>query len=320
MDFGKIITKIRCGSHLYGLNTEKSDEDFVGVFIPKPEYFLGLKKVEYVDNSTKKSSSQYRNTVDDVDEKFYALPKFLHLFLQNNPNIVELLFANRENILETSDIWEELISNTDKIISTKIYHTFKGFAYSQKNKLTIKSNRFTSLRIAIENIEAKYTKEELFDPARTINYLESDQLNKWLTYYKGQKQNCESFHKGMSIKMIYEKIVNEYEKYGWRVKTNTFEKLGYDIKFGYNLIRVLAEGTELLRTGKLIYPMSGSSKIDIIRIRSGEVEIKELLSMYEKYENQCNKAYEISKLPKKPDFNWADKWLIKTLKKYIVNN
>jgi predicted nucleotidyltransferase len=79
MKEGKIIFKCRTGSHLYGLNNENSDEDFVGVFIPNEEYILGLKNIDEVDNSTKKSSKTGRNTKDDVDEKLYSRKKYLNL-------------------------------------------------------------------------------------------------------------------------------------------------------------------------------------------------------------------------------------------------
>lgn len=40
------ILEIRSGSHLYGLNTENSDKDYVGIFLAPIEYHLGLQKVE----------------------------------------------------------------------------------------------------------------------------------------------------------------------------------------------------------------------------------------------------------------------------------
>ncbi len=36
------ILEIKTGSFLYGTNTENSDEDFCGVFIPPINYYFGL--------------------------------------------------------------------------------------------------------------------------------------------------------------------------------------------------------------------------------------------------------------------------------------
>ena len=316
-DFGKLIYKLKIGSHLYGLNRPESDEDFMGIFIPRSDYLLGLKTVNEVDRSTKSSSATHRNTSEDVDDKSYALPKFLHLTLQNNPNIVEVLFATPDVILTLEPEMEELIENRDKLLSQRVFHTFTGYAFSQKKKLTVKSERFKSLVEGIRLLEELFTEKTLSDPKFALDKHESDILNKELKYYKGQKQNCESFHSGMSLKMIYEKLVEERDNYGWRVKTDTFETLGYDVKFGYHLIRILAEGYQLLKIGELIYPIMGVARDDIVRVREGKVELPELLEMYDRYDILCKKAVENTSLPKKPDYNWADKWLIQTLKKSI---
>lgn len=319
MEQGKLIFKCRIGSHLYGLNRPESDEDYMGVFVPKSEYLLGLKRIEEVDNSTKSSAAGFRNTAEDVDDKNYTLPKYLHLALQNNPNIVEVLFATPENVLTTSPEWEELVANRDKILSQRVFFTFTGYAFSQKKKLTVKSERFTSLAKGLQMLEHTFTPEERDRDDIAINETDSFALNSILKYYKGSKSNCESFHKGMSVKMLYDKLREEYDTYGWRVHTDTFETLGYDVKFGYHLIRILAEGAELLLNGELRYPISGFVRDDIVKVREGKVELPELLEMYEKYENMCKVAEKITVLPKKPDFNWADAWLIDILKKSIID-
>jgi hypothetical protein len=318
MEQGRLIFKCRIGSHLYGLQRPESDEDFLGIFIPKSEYLLGLKRIEEVDNSTKSSAAGTRNTADDIDDKNYTLPKYLHLALQNNPNIVEVLFATPENILVQSHEWRELVENRDKILSQRVFFTFTGYAFSQKKKLTVKSTRFHSLELAVGWFEANWTPEQRARDDIAINNGDADELNGFLKYYKGAKDNCESFHKGMSVKMLYDHIKDEYDNYGWRVHTDTFETLGYDVKFGYHLIRILAEGYELLTTGKLSYPISGEAREDIIKVREGKVELPELLEMYDKYDALCKEADKKTVLPKKPDFNWADAWLISILKKSII--
>lgn len=311
----KTLYKLKVGSHLYGLNRPESDEDYMGVFMPTSDDLLGLKKVEEIDNSSKTSSANRRNTNEDIDDKSYSLHKFMHLLLQNNPNIVEVLFATHENILVDSPELQELRANVDKLISYKVFYTFTGYAFSQKKKLTVKAERYGSLVEAVDKTEKRFSKDELGDPKRALSEDEASDLNKELKYYKGQKGNTESFHKGMPIKTIYEKLVEERDNYGWRVKTDTFDTLGYDVKFGYHLIRILAEGFELISTGKLSYPIKGEAREDIIRVRSGEVELKELYDLYNKWSEKVEHAD--SKLVHKPDFNWAHKWTVNTTMRYL---
>lgn len=318
-EFGKLIYRIKTGSSLYGLQTSESDVDYVGVFIPKTDYLLGLKTVDEVDNSTKSSKADRRNSSDDIDDKTYALPKFLHLLVQNNPNIVEMLFPTPEVIDTLEPEFQELIDNRDKIISQKIFHTFTGYAFSQKKKLTVKSERYSSLCEAVTSIEISFYQEELADPKRVIDDFEAGQLVSWVKYYKGVKNNTEHFHKGMSIKMIYEKLVYERDSYGWRVKTDTFETLGYDVKFGAHTIRMLIEGIEILKTGKLSFPFSGEDRDTLMSIRNGKVDIKQFYEIYNKYDKLCKETQETTALPKTPDWKWANKYLIRTLKKSILN-
>ena len=47
----RVILKIKAGSHLYGLNTETSDEDYIGVYLSTPDEIYGLQKSEIVDES-----------------------------------------------------------------------------------------------------------------------------------------------------------------------------------------------------------------------------------------------------------------------------
>ena len=122
----------------------------------------------------------------------------------------------------------------------------------------------------------------------------------------------------MPLYVNYEKLKSERDNYGWRVKTETFDTLGYDIKFGYHTIRILAEGLELLTKGRIDYPISGKYREDIMRIRNAEVSLQELLTMHDEYATMCEKALENTVLRKKPDFNWANKYLIDTLKNNIM--
>lgn len=306
----RLLYKLRVGSHLYGLNRPESDEDYMGVFMPTADDLLGLKKVEEVDNSTKSSSEERRNTAGDVDDKSYSLHKFMHLLLQNNPNIVEVLFATPENILVDSPEFQELRENTGKLLSQRVFHTFTGYAFSQRKKLTVKSERYHSLVSGVKALEMMFGTELLNDRRVALDNSTAEKLNKTLKYYKGQKGNTESFHKGMSIKMIYDKLVEERDNYGWRVKTDTFDELGYDVKFGYHLIRILAEGAQLLATGELAYPIQGEAREEIVKVREGKVELEQLLEMYDYWDHKCKQAMESTPLAKKPDFNWTHDWTV----------
>ena len=56
-----LILRSPAGSNLYGTATPESDRDEVGIFIPDPEYVLGLKVCEQVEHKTNSSASGRRN-------------------------------------------------------------------------------------------------------------------------------------------------------------------------------------------------------------------------------------------------------------------
>lgn len=316
----KIIFRCRVGSHLYGLNTPESDEDFLSVFIPSEADILGIHKVDMLNASTKSSSEDRRNTKDDVDDVSYSLPKFLHLLVGNNPNVVETLFATDDNIIICEPEFRELMDNYDKLVSQKIFHSFTGYAYSQRKKLVTKRDRYNTICEGILKMGNYFTVEQLHSRKYAMTEEDSDWLNQNLDFYKNRDGNTNSFHKGMPLHVTFEMLKSERDHYGWRMKTDSFAKVGYDCKFGYHLIRIIAEGLELLETGKLQFPICGETKSKITRIRSTEVPVEELLGWYDDYDTLCKKAFESTSLRKKPDMKWADKYLIKTLKKSILED
>jgi predicted nucleotidyltransferase len=138
-----IIYKIQIGSVLYGTYVEgKSDKDFGGIFIPNIDYTLGMKRIEQVQMN-EKLTKQMRNSAGDTDYTLYALPKFMRLCIENNPNIIEFLYAPEHCIIGKTSEMDLILENKDCFLSKKSYHTFKGYAYAQRMKLRTKLENMT---------------------------------------------------------------------------------------------------------------------------------------------------------------------------------
>lgn len=116
---GKLIYLSQYGSHLYGLNTENSDLDFRGVYIPELDDII-LKKDKdeinteielweirdsnrenptyYIEEPTTLINSWYLRKVK-VDVKIFSLQKFIQLCSKADTNALDLLFSlNNNNI------------------------------------------------------------------------------------------------------------------------------------------------------------------------------------------------------------------------------
>lgn len=138
-----LIYKVISGSNAYGTNTKDSDKDYMGIFIPTEDYVLGLYKCDQVELGTKNHSLNQKNTKEDIDFTVYNLVKFIHLAIGNNPNIIELFFMPKNCIIYKHPIMDELLSNYKLFISKKAFHTFTGYAYSQRKKLEVKKENMT---------------------------------------------------------------------------------------------------------------------------------------------------------------------------------
>lgn len=313
----KILYKVESGSKLYGTTMPESDTDYTSVFLPTSYDLLSLQNCEFIDMSSKGAKEYRRNTNQDIDNQMHSISRYLHLVLHGNPNLTEMLFCNTPIIEDNR--FTELKNNYSKLISKNCYNSFTGFAISQKKKLEYKSKRFIQLEKAIEYLNSFYSKDALMDTRTQMSEEVSNWLNENLTEYKGKKNNRESFHFGLPVSVIYEKINYEYDNYGWRVHTKTFSTLGYDIKFGSHAIRLLVESEQLLLNGCIEFPLSGQAHSDIMSIRHGEVSIEEFYKLCTMYEDRNRVALEKTKLPKTPNFKYANNWLTDLLKTAIIS-
>jgi len=315
----KTLFKCKSGSHLYGLNTPDSDEDYVSIFMPTSHDLLSLQKCEMIDNSKVVKGENGRNTAEAIDDTSYSLPRYLHLTLQCNPNLTELLFAPKEVILETSDIYKELRSNRHLILSKRAYDSFMGFAISQRKKLEYKRVRFTELCSAIDYLEKECNTLLQDQTANNMTEDVASYLNKTVKNYKGSKHTTESFHKGLPTKIIYDKMIHERDNYGWRLHTDSFKTLGYDTKFASHTIRLLVECEMLLRDKKLTFPIPEKEHYDIMQVKTGQVQIEDFYTMCTLYEDRCRNALEKTTLPEQPEWKRMNDWLVKKLMQEIYD-
>ena len=314
----KTIYRFRNGSHMYGLNTPSSDEDFMEVFLPSKEDLLGMKEVEIVNESTKNSAVKARNTPEDIDDNRYALKRYLHLLEANNPNILETLFVPESCVVVRDPVMKFLTDNYDKVVSKKCYVTFKGYAKSQEHKLLEKKRRYDALVETVAFLEKDYSKAITDSIANMDEYL-AESLNTSLKGYKGAKSNVESFHTGLPLKMTYEKLKTERDTYGWRVHTKTFETLGYDVKFGSHWLRMFYEAEELFLTEKLSFPFKGEAFEVLMQVKTGQMPLELLLSKGAELAERVEKAYSTTSLPEVPDHAFLNTYCIETLYTHLLD-
>ncbi|HDN26228.1 MAG TPA: hypothetical protein ENG03_03870 [Thioploca sp.] len=308
MDLTKIaddnkILEIRVGSHLYGTNTPTSDFDYSGVFLPTKALVFGFQRVEEVNLSITDKDEAGKNTQNAVDRKLYEFRKFVKLAMENNPNIIEQLFVNEPNIVYINDAGRALLEEKSKFPHKGLVKKFKGYAFSQKHKMIIRTDKFHELENAFGYLKAYAEQKELLIELK----------DKFLPFIKFNKDYCVigdlNLQKGIYVKKAVSMIEERLSKVGHR--KNLITKYGFDTKFASHLVRLLLEGKELVSTGEIAFPLS--YKQTVLDIKEGKWTIKEVLDYAEQLEAETDIAAEKSELPSKPRFDEIEQFTINLL-------
>lgn len=114
--------QLRCvvGSRAYGLDSETSDVDRRGFYLPPSRLHWGLAGVpEQLENEN--------------EECYWEVEKFVRLALKANPNVLECLYSPL--VEYASPVAEELISMRSAFLSRHIHRTYNSYVLSQFKKL-----------------------------------------------------------------------------------------------------------------------------------------------------------------------------------------
>jgi len=308
------ILEIISGSHLYGTNTENSDKDYIGIFLSPIEYILGFKKCEEVNLSIKAKDENGKNTDKAIDRKLYEFRKFIQLALSNNPNILEILFVNEKNIVFKNELGQKLLDIKHLFPHKGLKQKFLGYAFSQKHKMIIKKDCY-------------------FDLINGVNYLSKIDKNKFLIevitlstcphFIKLRKSGYNNvkfvsigdinFSPSLPIKKVIKSLEERISKVGNR--RGLLNRYGFDVKFASHLIRLMLEGIELLKTGKLEFPLKERQLL--LDIREGKWTVEQVLEFSEQLEREMESLTISSTLPAKPRTEEIEKFTIGILYDYI---
>lgn len=296
------------GSHLYGTNVEGSDYDFKGVAVAPTEYYLGsLKNFEQLERKVEKGHPH--------DLTITALWKFVGLCAECNPNVVELLFANDDQIIHIDEFGEELRAMRELFLTKKARHTFSGYAHGQLKR--IKTHRSWLLNPPKEKPSreqfglgdtTKVSKSELgaFD-SLVKEGLEVELPKDVLTLFLRERQ--------------YQAAKTQYEQYeNWKRSRNEARaqleaKFGYDTKHAMHLVRLMTMCVEILETGKM--NVFREDREELVAIRYGSMTYDQLIERSEALEKRCVELYETSKLPREPDRVLIDQKLVDMTQRYL---
>ncbi len=326
---GTLIYLTQFGSHLYGLNTENSDLDFRGVFIPTlddlilhkdlDEYNteIQLHKITNADGGVyykTESPSCIVNTCKletiKVDIKIFSLQKFIKLCSKADTNALDLLFSVNSDIPKwyqgtasdfsgTDVIIADLYRNRDKLINIDKLESPVTYAFKQATKYGIKGNRRAKLLYVLDrckflsdihNVEDLIPFIDLDDKYLKIDTLDNKgTLEKYLNVCGVQHQF------NLSIKQFKQRIQDKIDKE--YTSQRTIDACdGNDWKALSHALRVLFEIKELLETGNITFPCE--QRTFLLDVKLGKVSRQDIDNLFEN-----TFSHIVEKVKNKP-LNW----------------
>ncbi len=119
--FDRVIYRCVVGSRAFGLDSEDSDYDRRGIYLPPADLQWSLYGVpEQLEN-------------DERQEAYWELQKFLIMALKGNPNILECLYTSL--VEHVTPLAQELLDIRGVFLSKVVYQTYNGYVMSQFKRM-----------------------------------------------------------------------------------------------------------------------------------------------------------------------------------------
>ena len=155
----RLIVRMIYGSHLYGTDTETSDRDFKGIFIPTMEEILLQRVPRSVVSITKKANG-VKNEPGDVDTELYSIGYFLELALKGETVALDMLHAPPSALLDVHPFWSSIVARRASFY-TKNLRALVGYARRQAAKYGVKGSRLADAERVLAWLEGLEPEDRL---------------------------------------------------------------------------------------------------------------------------------------------------------------
>lgn len=137
------------GSIAYAASDDSSDMDIVGFCMPPKEIIFphlggeifGFGSQQKRFEVFQQHHVELKEHRKEVDITIYSIVKFFQLAMENNPNMVDVMFLPRRCVLHSSQIYEHVRDNRQLFLHKGSWGKFRGYAYSQLSKIKNGANK-----------------------------------------------------------------------------------------------------------------------------------------------------------------------------------
>ena len=187
--------EVMMGSVAYGVSSDNSDIDVYGFCIPPKEVVFPHLSGEIIGfGRQKKRFDQFqqhhikdKSNDKEYDITIYSIVKYFHLCMENNPNMIDSLFVPRRCILHSTQLGEHVRENRKMFLHKGAWYKFKGYAYSQVNKMNTKKPEKGSTRYDMV-MEHGYDLKFAYHVVRLLNEIEQILIEHDIDLEKNREQ------------------------------------------------------------------------------------------------------------------------------------
>jgi hypothetical protein len=274
----KLLLVIQTGSHLFKLNTEKSDIDMVGIYLPeKAEFIKKSFSKEFVLNTNK---TKTKNDSNDVDCKFISAFRFIDLLKTGEFNALEWLYSPDYSHIYKDPLWDLYFGNIKDNLVIFNVSSFLGFIKREYKKAGFKGN-------IVEEMNQVYDMLKKEDPNQTLIQIEPKLKEFSFIKFKETKIDNSGKTKTIPTVILGERMFQTSFKISYVIKelesilnsqisSHRKDETGLDLKGLYHSQRLLVEAKSLLSDRKLQIPFSTEDHEYLMNIRKGLIPIDEL--------------------------------------------
>jgi hypothetical protein len=306
-----VIVRMKFGSHLYGTNTENSDTDYKGIFMPKwKDIILGKAKLTLSFGT--KNIQEIKNSKDDVDEEYFSLKKFVEIACIGDTNALDMLHAPTSNLLTNSWIWTELVKNRKKFY-TKNLKAFVEYSRKQAAKYGVKGSRLSVVKKILSILEEQGEKagwktkiREIWkDLPKDIEHV-SILKDQSLPHIKLYQVCGRSYQETVSIEYLHNGLTKHYEEYGHRAILAEKNE-GIDWKAVSHALRASYQLEELYEYETMTLPLP---KADFLKeVKQGKHDYSSISKLLDEKISKVEELANKSKFSQEPDKKWWENWL-----------
>lgn len=307
-----LIVNILFGSHLYGTETENSDKDYKGVYIPSYSELLLSKFPKNISHST--GSNMDKNTKDDIDTEIFSIHEFFHLAAKGETIQLDMLHAPKDKQIISSPFWDKIVENKHLFLS-KNMAAFMGYCRKQAAKYGVKGSRLNAAKEVEKILSSSSQRIQLsyiWDKLPTDNeflFKREDEKPHRIYEVCGKK-----YQETASVDYVLHSLSLFIKKYGGRAKDAADNK-GIDWKALSHALRATYQLQYIARIGNIPYPLPQREFLK--KVKGGELDyLTKVAPILELEIEEASRVIALSKLPDKVDQRMIDSLLIDILEEY----